>query len=566
MVAALVARRWWDERGPADVAAGTATLLGLVAVGRVAFGAVPDAAWWPLLGLVSAGVLAAAPRLLAGRAEPVRAVAWCAAGVASLPVLDAVRAAVVAAFPVDGAWHGAAADHGRIDRWGLTAPAVPAVVAGALALAAAVVASLLPGAAAVRDAAIRRRLGALGLGLAALLAVTLPALADAPVVVMVICCLGVAAALAGAVRATGERVALPAASFAVLALGGAWSSATAPLTLVALAAAVLIGGAAVLDAVQTGRDGLAGPGAALVALGLVAEAGLGPFALGAAPAWAWTSVATVAAALGAVLAVAVPIDLFARSAPAPVLDPTLPAPPAASPAGWAPAGVAAAVAGTIVAAAHGFGLLTAGTVGGGVDHTAPLTVALVVGAACLVVVGLTRRGRGPAWSGWLLAGGGELVALAWLRLAEGGVVLVEAYTGPLALLVAAAVVLVARKGPGWPARTPSWQLEGPVLALGLLPTVFLSLGDPGLTRQAIGLAVGAVLLGFGVAARRRAPVDVGAVAVALIGLQALAPYAAEVPRWISLGLAGTLLVVLGATFEQRRRDLHEARRHYAALR
>jgi hypothetical protein len=38
-----------------------------------------------------------------------------------------------------------------------------------------------------------------------------------------------------------------------------------------------------------------------------------------------------------------------------------------------------------------------------------------------------------------------------------------------------------------------------------------------------------------------------------------------VPRWSALAAAGTLLVVVGATFEERRRDAARLRDRYAAL-
>ncbi|MGV9553817.1 SCO7613 C-terminal domain-containing membrane protein, partial [Streptomyces ardesiacus] len=58
----------------------------------------------------------------------------------------------------------------------------------------------------------------------------------------------------------------------------------------------------------------------------------------------------------------------------------------------------------------------------------------------------------------------------------------------------------------------------------------------------------------------------GGGALALVTLHELAPYLAQVvgalPRWVPLALAGLLLLVLGATYEQR---LREARRLRDAL-
>ena len=93
----------------------------------------------------------------------------------------------------------------------------------------------------------------------------------------------------------------------------------------------------------------------------------------------------------------------------------------------------------------------------------------------------------------------------------------------------------------------------------------MALGDPGLTRQLLALVGGAVALVVGVTWRRRALVDVSLAVLVVVGGQALAPYAAEVPRWLSIGLVGALLVGVGATFEERRRDVSEARRRYRSL-
>ena len=51
----------------------------------------------------------------------------------------------------------------------------------------------------------------------------------------------------------------------------------------------------------------------------------------------------------------------------------------------------------------------------------------------------------------------------------------------------------------------------------------------------------------------------------MVALDLLGPYAAALPRWLSLGGAGTLLLVVGATYEQRRRDLARLREGFDAL-
>jgi hypothetical protein len=72
-----------------------------------------------------------------------------------------------------------------------------------------------------------------------------------------------------------------------------------------------------------------------------------------------------------------------------------------------------------------------------------------------------------------------------------------------------------------------------------------------------------VLLG----ARRglQAPLAIGGGVLAADAVLLLAPYAAAMPRWLVLGAAGTLLVAVGATYEQRLRDLGRLRERYDAL-
>jgi type VI protein secretion system component VasK len=57
---------------------------------------------------------------------------------------------------------------------------------------------------------------------------------------------------------------------------------------------------------------------------------------------------------------------------------------------------------------------------------------------------------------------------------------------------------------------------------------------------------------------RQAPFAVGAVVLLVVTVGRLAPYAPLLPRWITLGTAGLLLLVVGATYERRRQQAREA--------
>ena len=49
-------------------------------------------------------------------------------------------------------------------------------------------------------------------------------------------------------------------------------------------------------------------------------------------------------------------------------------------------------------------------------------------------------------------------------------------------------------------------------------------------------------------------------------LRELAPYAQQTPQWVVIGLAGTVLTVVGVTWERRLRELHQAATYLERLR
>ena len=137
----------------------------------------------------------------------------------------------------------------------------------------------------------------------------------------------------------------------------------------------------------------------------------------------------------------------------------------------------------------------------------------------------------------------------------------EPYVLPLA---AAALVLGHLRRRAEPA-TGSWAAYGPGLGLALVPSLLFGVLGSALTRPLlVGLAALAVLL-VGARWRLQAPLAVGAAVLVVVALDLLGPYAAALPRWLSLGGAGALLLVVGATYEQRRRDLARLREGFGAL-
>ena len=158
-------------------------------------------------------------------------------------------------------------------------------------------------------------------------------------------------------------------------------------------------------------------------------------------------------------------------------------------------------------------------------------------------------------------GGLLLSASSWVRLADAGVTAPEPYVLPLAV---AALVLGALRRRSSPA-TSSWAAYGPGLLLALVPSLVAGLEDDELRRLLlVGLAALLVLL-VGARGRLQAPLTVGAGVLVVVALDLVGPYAVALPRWLSLGGAGTLLLVVGATYEQRRRDLARLREGFDAL-
>ena len=68
----------------------------------------------------------------------------------------------------------------------------------------------------------------------------------------------------------------------------------------------------------------------------------------------------------------------------------------------------------------------------------------------------------------------------------------------------------------------------------------------------------AVVTVLGTSVHRRAPFVVGATTLAFVAVGLLGPDVLLLPRWLTLGTVGLLLLVVGATYEQRRQQAREA--------
>ena len=212
--------------------------------------------------------------------------------------------------------------------------------------------------------------------------------------------------------------------------------------------------------------------------------------------------------------------------------------------------ISAAVVGTVA---------SLGAVAGAPDTSWALAVHLTVAGVLVTASSLihpTRRFL--AWPG-----GGLLVLATWVRLSELGVTVPEAYTLPSALVLTAVGLWRLLRGDG---HAATMRLLVPGLSLATVPSLLVALDEPASLRALVlGLGCLALVLA-GVTLRWSAPVVVGSVVGAVLVLRELAPYAADLPSWVVIGLSGTVLLVVGVTWESRMRDVRTAARYVAGLR
>ncbi|MCV2487982.1 hypothetical protein OF117_01285 [Geodermatophilus sp. YIM 151500] len=157
--------------------------------------------------------------------------------------------------------------------------------------------------------------------------------------------------------------------------------------------------------------------------------------------------------------------------------------------------------------------------------------------------------RHPRVAGMAVA---QLVAAAWIALAGAAVGTPEAYSVPAAL----GLLIVAL--PRIRAGESSWSAEGAALAVACGPSAVVLVAEPTALRLALVVAgAGAITIG-GSLLHRQAPFVVGAATLAWVAAGLLGPDVLLLPRWLTLGTVGLLLLVAGATYEQRRRQAREA--------
>lgn len=192
------------------------------------------------------------------------------------------------------------------------------------------------------------------------------------------------------------------------------------------------------------------------------------------------------------------------------------------------------------------------------DQNTALAVHLTLAGALVTASALVHADR--RWLGWL---GGALLAMAtWVRLADVGVDAPEAYTMPSAVALLLVGLLRLRRDPS----TPTALALTPGLLLATVPSLLWVLLDPVTLRAGLLGAGCLALVLVGTRMRWNAPLVVGAAVGALVVLRELAPYAVQTPQWVMIGLAGTVLTVVGVTWERRVVELRSAASYLERLR
>ena len=177
--------------------------------------------------------------------------------------------------------------------------------------------------------------------------------------------------------------------------------------------------------------------------------------------------------------------------------------------------------------------------------------------AVAAVVHAARPGRG--WAVWVasLAVSGAV----WTLLGDRGVDVVEAYSLPAAVALAVAG--------GWRLHTTdasSWTACSPASVMAALPTLAVLVDGPDPVRVLV-LTAGAVAVALAGHWRRlAAPLAFGAVVAAVTALLQLYDWTAHVPRWVTFGTLGGLLIWTSATYEAQLQRAQRVRAHLADLR
>ncbi|MFB7112061.1 SCO7613 C-terminal domain-containing membrane protein [Streptomyces sp. NPDC056190] len=511
LAAAIALYAAWraPQRGLATGAAVAGGLLLVAALGGIPRASLPGA--WTVPGCLACGV-----GLLSAVRGPLpeavrRGAAWASAAVQTLAVVWALPLVVVALWGPVGwtgrVWSGAPSDlRAAVTVW---APWPADAVAAPLVLA--VVAAVLAGAA--RATTTRRTSAAAGaVVLVWATALVLPAALQLPYAVGLFAQgLTVVAALAVAAYTRQTPTSLSALLLSLFTAAGLalLSLASQGATLAVLAALTGIFAVAAVHPRLT---------AVCASASLAGAAGLA-CAVGAAAGWP--------AAHTALLVLVVPAAAALLAARVPRTG--------------VPVEATGAVAGLLAV---------------GLAVTDAPVLALVL-ALCGVIAAGTAVRADRRQAGYVAA---ALFMLAtWVRLGSWTVGAPEAYTLPVTVPALVVGFVRRRRDPG----ASSWTAYGPGLSATLVPSLLAAWADADWPRPLLLGTAALVLTLLGARHRLQAPLVLGGSVLVLDALHELAPYLVQLagilPRWLPPAFAGLLLLVLGATYEQRLRDARRVR-------
>ncbi|MFJ6562053.1 SCO7613 C-terminal domain-containing membrane protein [Streptomyces sp. NPDC091412] len=198
----------------------------------------------------------------------------------------------------------------------------------------------------------------------------------------------------------------------------------------------------------------------------------------------------------------------------------------------------------------------AGLLAVGLAVTDAPVLALVL-ALCGVIAAGTAVRADRRQMGYVAAA--LFVLATWVRLGSWAVGAPEAYTLPVTVPALVVGFVRRRRDP----EASSWTAYGPGLSATLVPSLLAAWADADWPRPLLlGTAAVALTL-LGARHRLQAPLVLGGSVLVLDALHELAPYlvqlAGVLPRWLPPAFAGLLLLVLGATYEERLRNARRVR-------
>jgi Kef-type K+ transport system membrane component KefB len=116
---------------------------------------------------------------------------------------------------------------------------------------------------------------------------------------------------------------------------------------------------------------------------------------------------------------------------------------------------------------------------------------------------------------------------------------------------------------------PSWSAYATGLTLVLVPSLLRAVTDAGNVRPLLLALAALAVLCSGLARRLQAPLVIGGLVLGIDAVVQLVPYLLAVydavPRWSLLAAIGLVLVLLGATYERRARELRALQRQIASF-